>query len=91
MARPKGSLNTKSIALKTMILNALDKVGGIDYLVKQSKDNPTAFMTLIGKLIPIDVDITKTQINVTVGLYPDEKLNEQHPAIAAQETATSVH
>ena len=35
-----------------MILAALDKAGGTQYLVDQSKDNPTAFMTLIGKVLP---------------------------------------
>lgn len=90
MARPKGSLNTKSIALKTMILGALDKMGGMDYLVQQAQLNPTAFLTLIGKLIPIDVDITKTQINVHVGLYPDEQ-NERHTIDASQEAVTGIH
>ena len=55
MARPKGSLNSKSIALKTMILNALERAGGEDYLSKQAKDNPTAFLTLIGKVLPMDI------------------------------------
>lgn len=55
MARPKGSLNQKSIALKTMILNALERVGGEEYLQKQAYENPAAFMTLIGKVIPLDI------------------------------------
>lgn len=55
MARPKGSLNTKSIALKTMILNALERVGGEEYLERQANENPTAFMTLIGKVLPMDL------------------------------------
>jgi hypothetical protein len=73
-----------------MVLTALSRAGGVEYLLKQSKDNPTAFLTLIGKLIPIDVDITKTQINVVVGLYPEEA-HEQHKPIAAQEAAESIH
>lgn len=89
MARTKGSLNTKNIALKTMILNALEKVGGPEYLVRQANTNPTAFMTLIGKLIPIDVDITKTQINVHVGLYPEE--HERNKPVITQEAAQGVH
>ena len=51
--RPKGSTNQKSIELKTMILNALNKAGGVDYLYKQAEDNPTAFLTLIGKTLPL--------------------------------------
>lgn len=88
--RPKGSSNSKSIALKTMVLNALDRVGGEEYLQKQAMENPTAFMTLIGKLIPIDVDVTKKQINVVIGVYPEEQ-NDRHKLNAAQEAAPGVH
>lgn len=35
-----------------MILGALDKAGGEAYLEKQAKENPTAFLTLIGKVLP---------------------------------------
>lgn len=67
MARPKGSLNTKSIALKTMILNALARVGGEEYLEKQAKDNPTAFLTLIGKTLPLDVK-NSGDMSITVNI-----------------------
>lgn len=53
--RPKGATNAKSIALKTMILNALDRAGGEEYLTRQANENPTAFMTLIGKVLPMDI------------------------------------
>ena len=35
-----------------MILTALDDVGGVDYLRRQAEANPTAFLTLIGKVLP---------------------------------------
>lgn len=38
-----------------MILGALDKAGGIDYLERQSGENPAAFMTLVGKVLPLQV------------------------------------
>lgn len=89
--RQKGTPNHITANLKSMILAALDGVGGEKYLRRQADENPTAFMTLIGKLIPIDVDVTKTQINVTVGLYPDEQLNERYTTAFAQEAAPRVH
>jgi hypothetical protein len=46
-----------------MILGALDDAGGQDYLVEQARENPVAFMTLIGKVLPLHVDAT-----VRVGL-----------------------
>jgi len=35
-----------------MILEALDGAGGVDYLTKQAKANPAAFLSLVGKLLP---------------------------------------
>jgi hypothetical protein len=51
--------------LKTMILNALDRVGGELYLQKQAKENPTAFMTLIGKVLPLSLDTDKGKLTIT--------------------------
>ena len=41
--------------LKEMILGALDGAGGVDYLIEQSQKNPGAFLTLIGKVLPLQV------------------------------------
>jgi hypothetical protein len=41
-----------------MISAALNKVGGVSYLVKQAESNPTAFLTLVGKIIPAQIDAT---------------------------------
>ena len=38
-----------------MILGALDAAGGQDYLKARAKDNPTAFLTLVGKVLPMTV------------------------------------
>ena len=35
-----------------MILAALDAAGGAEYLLRQTKQNPVAFMSLLGKLLP---------------------------------------
>jgi len=53
--RPKGIPNRTTTALKDMILNALDKSGGESYLVQQAAMNPVAFMSLIGKVLPMQV------------------------------------
>ena len=45
-----------------MIVNALDKAGGESYLYQQAIENPVAFMTLIGKVIPKDVSVTGSLI-----------------------------
>lgn len=56
MGRPKGSRNKTTAAVKDMILAALDKAGGMEYLYQQSEENPTAFLTLVGKVLPLQVD-----------------------------------
>lgn len=53
--RPKGIPNKTTAALKEMILGALDEKGGVDYLAKQADQNPAAFMTLLGKVLPMQV------------------------------------
>jgi hypothetical protein len=53
--RPKGSPNKIQAAVKEMVIQALDEAGGVDYLVTQSRENPTAFLTLVGKVLPLQV------------------------------------
>ena len=56
MGRPKGATNKATKELKDMILGALSDVGGQEYLKLQAIENPSAFMTLIGKVLPKDVN-----------------------------------
>jgi len=53
--RKKGVPNKTTAALKDMILNALDTAGGEQYLATQAEENPTAFLTLVGKVLPLQV------------------------------------
>lgn len=56
----KGVPNKTTKALKDMILGALDKAGGEDYLTTQATDNPSAFLTLIGKVLPSEIKAEHT-------------------------------
>lgn len=66
--RKKGVRNKLTKNIRLMVLQALDDVGGVKYLVEQAKENPAAFMTLIGKVIPpeLKIDATGENISVTV-------------------------
>ena len=50
--RRKGTPNKLTSDLREMILGALTEAGGLAYLVTQAKENPRAFLTLLGKLLP---------------------------------------
>lgn len=51
----KGVPNKLTADLKAMILGALDKAGGEKYLLTQAQTNPNAFLTLVGKVLPMTV------------------------------------
>jgi hypothetical protein len=56
--RTKGTPNKVTGELKDMILTALDDKGGVEYLKKCADDNPVAFLTLVGKVLPLQVNAT---------------------------------
>lgn len=56
--RVAGTPNKINAELKDMIRGALDKAGGQDYLYQQALENPQAFLTLLGKILPKDVTLS---------------------------------
>lgn len=54
--RPKGALNKTTRELKEMMLDALVEVGGTAYLVRQATERPVAFMAMLGKVLPLQVN-----------------------------------
>lgn len=50
--RKKGTPNKLTKALKDVILGALDDAGGQQYLASQAKTNPSAFLSLLGRVVP---------------------------------------
>jgi len=58
--RKPGVPNKLTTQLKDMILTALDEAGGITYLKTQAATNPNAFLTLVGKVLPLQVNAEHT-------------------------------
>ena len=54
--RPPGVPNKATKAIKDAITEAFEKAGGVDYLVTLAKDDPKTFCTLVGKVIPLQVE-----------------------------------
>ncbi len=53
--RSKGTPNKVTAALKDLILQALSDAGGVSYLTEQAQKNPTAFLSLVGRVLPLQV------------------------------------
>src|SRR3954465_12626359 len=53
--RKKGVPNKLNADLKEMILGALNDAGGQAYLARQAVESPGPFLTLIGKVLPLQV------------------------------------
>lgn len=63
--RRPGVPNKITGELKDMILGALSDAGGQEYLTRQATANPTAFMGLVGKVLPLQFgDGTKGKLVV---------------------------
>jgi len=57
--RKKGSQNKITKALKEAILEAAESAhpkGTVGYLKQQAQDNPVAFLSLIGKVLPMTIE-----------------------------------
>jgi hypothetical protein len=80
--RKKGTPNKISGALKDAILEAAEKAGGeegiVGYLVVQAHANPVAFMSLLGKVLPMTIadaeqnKETKYVVQTSV-VWPEDK------------------
>jgi hypothetical protein len=55
IGKAKGTPNKVTAEVKAMILEALDNAGGVSYLTSQANENPKAFLTLVGKVLPLQV------------------------------------
>lgn len=67
--RKKGSVNKITGDLRGLIMGALEAAGGQQYLQDQAKNNPAAFISLLGKVVPKDVTLnTNGSLNLTISL-----------------------
>jgi len=84
--RPKGSPNKVPANIRRMVLEALDKEGGVQYLQRQANENPTAFMGLLSKILPsqIQAEVTHThkvlEVNM-IGLEMPKAIESKPQAI----------
>lgn len=53
--RKKGVPNRITKTVKEMLTEALDRVGGVEYLARMAEEQPQAFLSLIAKLLPSEI------------------------------------
>ncbi len=70
--RQPGTANKVTKNMKAMVMGALNAgKGGQHYLEIQKWEQPVAFMTLLGKFVPKNIDLrTVTRIEVITGMDP---------------------
>lgn len=69
--RRKGVVNERTKTLADMIDGALAAVGGQAYLAQQAMENPAAFLALVGKRMPKDINLAGN-VALKVTLVPRE-------------------
>ena len=67
--RKPGSLNKLTVELRQMILGALSDVGGQAYLARQAEENPQAFLSLLGRVLPKEIKAQVERERVEVRNY----------------------
>lgn len=53
--RPKGVPNKDTALIRDMIAQALNEVGGVQYLASVAQSHPGPFLALVGKVMPVQV------------------------------------
>ena len=67
--------------IKEVLHIAFDKAGGCDYLVRQAEENPKAFMALLARCIPAQVEQIIDMRPVTVEADTVEQPENTKPLI----------
>lgn len=79
--RRKGVPNKMTQTLREMILQSLADAGGAAYLLEQAKKNPNAYLSLIGRVLPLQVKeggAEPTVPGVKVNIFPDAATAVSH-------------
>ena len=53
--RPAGVPNKDTALIRDMIAQALNQVGGVEYLARCAESHPGPFLGLIGKVMPVQI------------------------------------
>ncbi len=83
----KGIPNKITADVRAMVLAALDQAGGEDYLLAQAHDNPKAFLSLVGRILPTQITGPGDK-DLIPGHQSDPQLVAQAVTLLIEEAAT---
>jgi hypothetical protein len=94
----KGKPNKLTRDIKEMIVTALNLEGGVEYLRERARDNPAAFLALVGCAMPLQVNAGDggPVLIVTGILRPGDleaaaQEQDQRPAIDVTPSSSKLH
>ena len=89
--RPKGSLNRTGKKAAIMVLQALDELGGVEWLKEAGKKQPAVLTNLIARIIPKDINLEHLG-SVTIEQYVISELGQREvpPTEGAEKTAPAL-
>ena len=70
--RVAGQPNGITADLRNMIHEALENKGGVRYLERQADENPVAFLTLVGKILPQRIE-SNQPVNVHISIEEERR------------------
>lgn len=79
--RKKGVPNKITTSLKEAILQAYERAGGVEYLETVARLDPRTFLTLLGKVLPMQVTgagdgPVKIEVITGIDRCPDDPIDE---------------
>ena len=83
--RQKGTQNKATTDIKEMVLGALQDVGGRAYLAARAIDSPGPFLTLVGKVLPLQLT-GENGAPIAVDFRWADATSPEPPTIDADET-----
>ncbi len=75
--RQKGSLNKTTLSVKNALIEAFDRLGGVDSLVEWGRNEPAEFYKLWVKILPVEKDANTADQKPFVIVLSDSQAKEQ--------------
>lgn len=76
--RKKGTKNKTTVAVKEGIMQAFQELGGVNYLVAVGKEDPKTFCSLLGKVIPAEIN-AELNLSGNVQIIVDTGITNRPP------------